>query len=149
MLYGLQTRISKEINPKVVKNSMKKDKSKRLPLKIREYDNLKKLINNFMKKNFSYISYVHGGFKEIHDQSLKFEIPLLNHDDSCYICRKNKKKDKKGFFNKLFRSDKSNIYISNFKESNTISNKENKDKISRKESSLEPKDVNILSKLEI
>ena len=104
MMYGLQTRVSKEINPKLVKQWIKKDKSKRAHIRVKEFDNFKKLITSFMKKNFSYVSYVYGGFKEIHEQSLKFNIPLLNHDDNCYICRKNRKKtQKKGFFSKLFQ----------------------------------------------
>lgn len=106
MMYGLQTRVYKEINSKLVKQQIKKDKSKRLQIKIKEFDNLKKIINSFMSKNYPYISYVHGGFKEIHEQSLKYNIPLLNHDDSCYICKKNKKKNhKKGFFSKLFKNE--------------------------------------------
>lgn len=106
MMYGLQTRVYKEINSKLVKQQVKKDKSKRLQIKIKEFDNLKKIINSFMSKNYPYISYVHGGFKEIHEQSLKYNIPLLNHDDSCYICKKNRKKNhKKGFFSKLFKNE--------------------------------------------
>jgi hypothetical protein len=106
MMYGLQTRVYKEINSKLVKQQIKKDKSKRLQIKIKEFDNLKKIINSFMSKNYPYISYVHGGFKEIHEQSLKYNIPLLNHDDSCYICKKNRKKNhKKGFFSKLFKNE--------------------------------------------
>lgn len=106
MLYGLQTKIIKEIDMKSVKNSVKKDKGKRLTLKLKEYDNIKKLISNFVAKDYCYISYSLGGFKEIHEQSLKFHIPLLNHDDNCYICVKNKKKKQKvGFFSKFFKSD--------------------------------------------
>jgi hypothetical protein len=107
MMYGLQTRVGKEINHKVVKQILKKDKTKKFSLKIREFDNLKKLIAIFVRKNFSYVSYVYGGFKEIHEQSLKLEIPLLNHDETCYLCRKNRKKTQKvGFFTKLFKKNK-------------------------------------------
>jgi len=107
MMYGLQTRVGKEINQKVVKQILKKDKTKKFSLRIREFDNLKKLIAIFVRKNFSYVSYVYGGFKEIHEQSLKLEIPLLNHDETCYLCRKNRKKTQKvGFFTKLFKKNK-------------------------------------------
>ena len=92
MMYGLQTHIIKEINYKSVKNCLKKDKSKRLQTKLKEFENLKKLVNSLLKKNFTYISFSHGGFKEIHNQSIKLNIPLLNHDESCYLCRKNIKK---------------------------------------------------------
>lgn len=106
MMYGLQTRVSKEINFKIVKSLIKKDKSKRMNLRIKEYDNLKRIITEFIKKNFCYVSYVYGGFKEIHEQSMKYNIPLLNHDDNCYICKKNRKKNQKmGFFAKIFKND--------------------------------------------
>jgi hypothetical protein len=108
-MYGLQTRISKEINLKIVKTILKKDKkSKKLTIRLKEYDNIKKLIIQLLKKNYCYISFAYGGFKEIHEQSLKFNIPLLNHDESCQICKKNRKKTQKiGFFTKLFRIEKS------------------------------------------
>jgi hypothetical protein len=123
MMYGLQTRVYKEINSKLVKQQIKKDKSKRLQIKIKEFDNLKKIINSFMSKNYPYISYVHGGFKEIHEQSLKYNIPLLNHDDSCYICKKNRKKNhKKGFFSKLFKNEKTEKNKKNQKENVEVFN---------------------------
>lgn len=109
MMYGLQTRVSKEINQNVLNQHIKKDKSKRLQIKMKEFDNLKKLINSFMSKNYPYVSYVYGGFKDIHEESFANNIPLLNHDENCYICKKNRKKSvKKGFFSKIFKSNKSN-----------------------------------------
>jgi hypothetical protein len=113
MMYGLQTRVGKEINHQIVKHLLKKEKIKNFSLKIKEFDNLKKLIANFVKKNFSYISYVFGGFKEIHEQSIKQDIPLLNHDETCYICKKNRKKTQKvGFFSKLFKKNKTEDNLS-------------------------------------
>lgn len=105
MMYGLQTKISKEINTKLVSQSIKRDKSKKIPIRIKEFDILRKLIACFLKKNFAYISYVQGGFKDIHEESIKYNIPLLNHDDSCSLCTKTRKKNQnKGFFSNLFRT---------------------------------------------
>jgi hypothetical protein len=169
MMYGLQTRIYKEINSKLVKQQIKKDKSKRLQIKIKEFDNLKKIINSFMSKNYPYISYVYGGFREIHEQSLKYNIPLLNHDESCYICKKNRKKNhRKGFFSKLFKNEKTgknekikkeNIGVfhsvhtaENFqsegRKSSTNSERDNKiNPQMQRCKTLENKDENIMSKI--
>jgi hypothetical protein len=113
MMYCLQTKVSKELNSKLVKKCLKKDKSKRFHLKIKEYDNIKKLVEIFLINNFPYVSYVYGGFKDIHDQSLKINIPLLNHEESCYICKKRRKKiQKKGFFEKFFKKDNKSNNVS-------------------------------------
>lgn len=141
MIYGLQTRVSKEINIKILKSHVKKDKSKKVAIRIKELDNLKKLIRSLMKKNYKYISYVHGGFKEIHDQSIKYNIPLLNHDESCHMCKKNQKKNHKvGFFSKLFKNDKKLNKKIESGELQVALKKEN----SR---SMEQKELNIFSKL--
>ncbi len=162
MMYGLQTRVNKEINTKLVRQQVKKDKSKRLQLKIKEFDNLKKIIASFMSKNYSYVSFVFGGFKEIHEQSLKYNIPLLNHDDSCYICKKNRKKNnRKGFFSKLFKNDKkkeefqtirtSENLLTEGRKTSTNSEKDNKVVINNMKRchTMENKDEVIMSKINI
>ena len=163
MMYGLQTRVNKEINTKLVRQQIKKDKSKRLQLKIKEFDNLKKIITSFMSKNYSFVSFVFGGFKEIHEQSLKFNIPLLNHDDSCYICKKNRKKNnRKGFFSKLFKNDKkkepvfqtirtSENLLSEGRKTSVNSEKDNKVVVNNMKRchTMENKDEVIMSKINI
>jgi hypothetical protein len=110
MMYGLQTRINKEINVKTLKSHLRKDKSNRATNRIKEYDNLKKIIKKFIKEDFPYISYVYGGYKDIHDESIKYSIPLLNHDDSCYLClKKQRKSEKFGFFTKIFKKKEERV----------------------------------------
>ena len=67
---------------------------------IKELNNLKQLLLYLIENNYQYISYIYGGFEEIHNQIMNNnkkinsynEINLLNHDDEkCYICKKNKK----------------------------------------------------------
>lgn len=107
MIYGIQTKVTKEINLKNLKKLISKKNPDKVNMKLKEYDNLKKLVHNFLKKNYKYISFVFGGFLDIHDESLKFNIPLLNHDENCRICKKkNKKKKKYGFISKLFGKSK-------------------------------------------
>ena len=90
MLYGLQSKTDKELDLKILKTYLTKNKSKYIQPKLKEYDNFRKLIYNFMKKKYKYVSYVYGGFDKIHDESIKYKIPLLNHDENCFLCKKKK-----------------------------------------------------------
>lgn len=133
MIYGIQTKVTKEINLKSLKSMLSKKNANKINMKLKEYDNLKKLIHNFLKKNYKFISFVFGGFAEIHDESLKYNIPLLNHDENCSICKKKNKKTKKyGFLSKLFGKPKkeknSNRYRDSFigEESNNSNNESNR-----------------------
>ena len=103
--YAQLTKTQKEINLKNVRNIKKNDKTKSVKTKLKEYDNLKNLVKILLKRNFTYVSIVHEGFYEIHALSMKYCIPLLNHDDKdCYICRKDNRKSKLNFnfFGKIF-----------------------------------------------
>jgi len=128
MIYGIQTKITKEINLRNLKNMLSKNNARKVNIKFKEYDNLKNLIHNFLKKNYKFVSFVFGGFENIHDESLKYNIPLLNHDENCSICKKkNKKKQKYGFLSKLFGKSKKDKNISK-QNTNIIENqKYNKD----------------------
>jgi len=41
-----------------------------------------------MKKKYKYVSYVFGGFEKIHEESIRYHIPLLDHDENCFLCKK-------------------------------------------------------------
>ena len=82
--YQFTTRKTKVINSKLVS----KVSNAEVLTKVKEYENFKKLLKTFSKKNFSYISFVPGGFKEIHFNAIKYDIPLLNHDEKeCELCK--------------------------------------------------------------
>lgn len=93
MQYQVQHRVSTVINKKLIDAENKKDA--KLLIKIKEYDNLKKLIKCFLVKKFSSISYVYGGFKAVHEHCLKYNIPLLNHNKNCFLCNDIKQSLKK------------------------------------------------------
>jgi len=88
MMYGVQTKSYKEIDLKKLNSFLSKNKSKFIKPRLREYDNFRKLIYNFMRKKYKYVSYVFGGFEKIHEESIKYNIPLLNHDENCFLCKK-------------------------------------------------------------
>jgi hypothetical protein len=144
-MYGLQTRINKEMNIKTVKSHLKKEKSERASNKIKEYDNLKKILKLFVKEKFCYVSFVYGGYKDIHEESIKYNIPLLNHDDSCYLCFKKRKKNEKfGFFTKIFTKKKDDKII---RSSVIVSGNNNINIEEIKEPLFEQKDLNITCKI--
>lgn len=101
MMYGLQTRLTKIMNV----NELKKLKSCEDEKRLNEYDHLKQLIKFFIRKDFSFISFIFGGFNEIHNYAYKYKIPLLGHD-KCNLCQEesltNKKKQKSGLMDKIY-----------------------------------------------
>ena len=80
----------KEINKQKAKK-LKHDEKKIL----KEYDSLKQLLLYLLDNNYPHISFIYGGFNEIHNEIVskpKLGISLLNHNDNqCYLCKKNKK----------------------------------------------------------
>jgi hypothetical protein len=80
--------ISEKDKRKMLFGVQSKNYTKFIQPRLREYDNFRKLIYNFMKKKYKYVSYVFGGFEKIHEESIKYNIPLLNHDENCFLCKK-------------------------------------------------------------
>ena len=57
--------------------------------KLKEYDNLKKIMISMKKNNFPYVSYLEGGFEALHRESLNYNIDLVDHDKKkCKLCKK-------------------------------------------------------------
>lgn len=108
ILNCFKTNIQKTIDPQKLKEIISsKGNAQKVNIKLKEYDMLIKLIKNFIEKGFKFVSFVFGGFKNIHDESLIFNIPLINHDETCFICRKKSQKSQKyGFMTKLFSKPK-------------------------------------------
>ncbi len=106
MMCAIQTKVDKELNTQKVNELTQKEK-----FKLKEYDNLKKLLVALLKYNYPYVSFVYGGFHAVHDLSIKYEISLLNHDPSCDICKQNRKKDTRStFFGFLDQSRKKTVH---------------------------------------
>ncbi len=69
--------------------------------KLKEYDNLRKILNSMKDKNFPYISYLEGGFEALHQETLNYNIDLVEHDfKKCFLCKNKNKKNKEGKVNK-------------------------------------------------
>ena len=86
--YNITLSTERELNEKRIKKAKLKEK-----YKIKEYDNLKKLLIHLLKSNFPYISFIYGGFEAVHEEvfKCKFEVDLLNHNYKCELCKAMKK----------------------------------------------------------
>ena len=98
----------------------KKDLNMDQTFKLKEYDNMKKSIGSMIKNNFPYVSYVYGGYEQVHKESKRFKVELINHKkDKCYLCKNkyfimenNKEEEKKILYEHLWEK-KENINYKN------------------------------------
>lgn len=112
-----QVKVEKALDVKKSNQIASKEK-----YKLKEYDNLKKTVEILLTNNFPYVSYVYGGFEAIHEQSVKYEISLLNHDPKCYLCKEMRRRDSFSLIQKLSNFfHKKSEEEEGFKERKTVS----------------------------
>lgn len=63
--------------------------------KIYEYNFMKRLIMYLYTKTVRKISFVYGGFSEVHNLAMKYGLALSSHGSKCELCKRLKKKQKK------------------------------------------------------
>jgi len=97
---GVFFKAEKELN-EAKANELKK-KSKEKYLSLIEYNNFKKLIEEMNIEGFKNVSFVYGGYKNVHALAIKYGIELLEHKEKCILCENEKKNNNKGFF-KFFK----------------------------------------------
>ena len=55
---------------------------------LKEYDNMKKSISTLIKNNYPYVSYLYGGYAQIHRECRRFKIELDKHNkNKCFYCK--------------------------------------------------------------
>ena len=111
-LFNIQYKNEKEINKDLLDKMSTKKR-----LKLKEYDNMKKLLIALLENNFPYISFIYGGFESIHEEISKYktsDIFLLNHDKNCELC-KLKQEENSTWFSTKFESfiKKSKTFLKN------------------------------------
>ncbi len=80
--------------------------------KLKEYDNLKRIMTAMKNNNFPYVSYLEGGFEALHRESLKYKIELVDHDKTkCLLCKNIKKNESNKHLKKL-KSEEIKLNIS-------------------------------------
>ena len=96
---GVNYKEYKEIDINKVKEIFnKRGASKKEYLLLKEFDNFKKLIDEMNKQEFKYVSYVYGGYKEVHLNSMKYKIELIEHGKKCFLCKEEKRDSSKFSF---------------------------------------------------
>ena len=86
ILYGF-------MQPQIKEKELNLDEAKKyLDMKeifmLKEYDNMKTSISFMVKKNFPYVSYIYGGYEQIHKECKRFKIELDNHNkNNCFYCQ--------------------------------------------------------------
>ena len=106
---GMITKSNKELNLRKVNSTLDDEQETGvMKMQLKEFDNFKKAIMFMVKEKFPYVSYIYGGFNEVHSFSMKYKVSLLGHKKECYICAK-KEKEKNGLiksfknFGKMFK----------------------------------------------
>ena len=92
MMFGLmeQQKVDKELDFDIAKKNLSLKKI----FKLKEYDNMRKTLKNMIKHNFPYVGYVYGGFTLVHEESKKFDVELINHNEEiCLYCKQDKGND--------------------------------------------------------
>ena len=89
--------------------------TKKQMFKLKEYDNLRKILKSLKKQNYPYIGFVYGGFDLIHKKSLEYETELLFHNEkTCLLCKQKKNtketKNKKNLKNEKEVKEKNELY---------------------------------------
>ena len=80
--------VKKKLDEPKYKKELKPEKLQRIKSLLKQYELIKNIILTLIEKNYTYISYVYGGYKSIHDLCLKYNINILNHkQNNCYLCR--------------------------------------------------------------
>ncbi|MCQ2820432.1 MAG: TBC domain-containing protein [archaeon] len=96
---GMITKSNKELSLQKVNSELEDDlESGVMKMQLKEFDNFKKAIMFMVKEKFPYVSYIYGGFHEVHTFAMKYKMDLLGHKKECYICAKERNS---GFFNSL------------------------------------------------
>ena len=77
----------KELDISKANELIKKTRKSKNYTLLKEFDNFKKLISEMNKERFKNVSFVYGGFKNIHSYCKKYNIELLEHGEQCTLCQ--------------------------------------------------------------
>ncbi len=113
--YGLEWNKEKVLNEKEVTKYLNKNKVEKLV--IEEYKIFRNIITKLINEKIKYISFIYGGYKDLHNLSQILRIPLPLHNiQNCIYCNENiKKKDKniyisENIFNELCKNSENKVF---------------------------------------
>ena len=87
---GIFFKSYKELDNEKANTLSKKTKNAKNYLLLKEFDNFKKMIDEMNKEGFKYVSFVYGGYKNVHSTAMKYNIDLLEHKEKCFLCEEEK-----------------------------------------------------------
>ena len=88
-LHATIKELKKQIEEEKTKNNLSNEKIQNMKNQLKEYGIIRNIIVTLVENNCKYISYIYGGFKNIHDTFLKYNMPLKMHKPNCFICNLN------------------------------------------------------------
>ena len=87
--YGIITKEIRTLNMNKVNHQLgNKSIDDSIKIKLKEFDNLKKVLQYMINNKIPYVSYVFGGFDEIHSIAKNYNIELIGHTKDCFLCKK-------------------------------------------------------------
>ena len=114
--YGLEWNKEKVLNEKEVKKYINRNIKEKIV--IEEYIIFRKIVTKLINEKIKYISFIYGGFKELHKLSKNLEILLPLHNiKNCIYCNENieEKKEKNNYisekcFNELCKNSDNKVF---------------------------------------
>ena len=120
-LQNCLSNLKKELNEKSVSSFVKEDKTHQKRIQLKEYENIKNIIQSLIENKITYISYLYGGYKKLHDLCLILGLEILNHNiKECLLCNEKKNPKKQDLYYKRHnQKETTNLTY------NPVKNKEN------------------------
>ena len=91
ILHATIKELKKQIDEEKNKRNLSNETINNMKNQLKEYGIIRNILVTLIGKNCKYISYIYGGFRNIHDKFLKYNIPLNLHKPNCFLCNLNYK----------------------------------------------------------
>jgi hypothetical protein len=93
--------LKKDLNEKSVSSFVKEDKTHQKRIQLKEYENIKNIIQTLFQNKKQNISYSFGGYKKLHECCLKYGLEIVNHNKKdCILCNETKNTKKQDLYYK-------------------------------------------------
>ena len=90
---GIFFKLYKELDKEKADNLGKKNRNSKEYIYLKELDYYKIIIDEMNKEGFKYVSFVYGGYENVHSIAMKYNVELLEHKKNCFLCEEKKKRN--------------------------------------------------------
>ncbi len=94
---GIFFKLYKELDKEKADNLGKKNRNSKEYIYLKELDYYKILIDEMNKEGYKYVSFVYGGYENVHSIAMKYNVELLEHKKNCFLCEEKKKRNVASF----------------------------------------------------